>query len=250
MMPFRSLVATALSVAVLLPAGALAQLDNPFGQLDFPGEAPNDSVLRIQKVAERRFDAGEYRDAYWYFTRELVPIGDKYAQYMVGYMTANGLGTERDPVRAAAWYLLAAERGHKDLLAQSKAALETLSPEQRMRAQQILGSLKAEYGDKELIERLIRRDIDRLRDTTGQRTRSWRCNRASNLRVYRPGQALGSIDGSRYCQMINDRIDARIEYLTGYVEYGTLELLPDEEEDNPDEPADSGDDGGQTRDDE
>lgn len=212
-----------------IPCANAQQFDR---QLDFPGETMSDRQLKLTLKAEAAYERGDYEDALWYYSKELAPIGDKYAQYMVGYMTERGLGTAADPTQAAAWYMLAAERGHDPLVEHSKAILsnldDTILEDIRVQAE----TLRTEYGDRSLIERLIRRDIDRLRETTGSRIRGKDKCTTRSLRVYLPGNngAGRSMDGSRFCKMLNDRIDSRIAYLTGYVTYGDLELLPDEDE--------------------
>lgn len=57
------------------------------------------------RKADVAFNAGDYKSAFWYYRKELAPIGDKYAQYMVGYMTQNGLGTDPEDVTAATWFV-------------------------------------------------------------------------------------------------------------------------------------------------
>ena len=86
--------------SLLLSPTAFAQAGG--SQLGFPGEPMSERRLKTAKKAEAAFEAGDYKDAFWYYSTELAPIGDKYAQYMVGYMTARGLGTQADPIRSAA----------------------------------------------------------------------------------------------------------------------------------------------------
>lgn len=225
-----------IALTILIALGAMTANAQQFDrQLDFPGETMSDRQLELTRKAEAAFESGEYEDALWYYSKELAPIGDKYAQYMVGYMTERGLGTAADVQKAAGWYLLAAERGHDPLIESSQAFLADLSPTQLEGARAAAETLRKEYGDRSLIERLIRRDIDRLRETTGSRIRGKDQCTTRALRVYMsggPGGVGRSMDGSRFCKMLNDRIDSRIAYLTGYVTYGDLELLPDEEEES------------------
>lgn len=222
-----------IALTILIALGAMTANAQEFdSQLDFPGEIMSDRQLALTRKAEAAFESGDYEDALWYYSKELAPIGDKYAQYMVGYMTERGLGTAADTQKAAGWYMLAAERGHDPLIEHSQTFLADLSPSQREGAREAAESLRNEYGDRSLIERLIRRDIDRLRETTGSRIRGKDNCTTRSLRVYLPGNngAGRSMDGSRYCKMLNDRIDSRIAYLAGYVTYGDLGLLPDEDE--------------------
>ncbi|MEO0574408.1 MAG: hypothetical protein AAF004_03015 [Pseudomonadota bacterium] len=211
------------TLVMLLPTTGYSQSNR--GPQPFPGEAPSAGFIRSQEKAETLYAKGKYKDAFWYYSKELAPRGDKYAQYMVGYMLDNGQGVTRDPVKAAAWYQLAAERGHGDLVRVSLAKQEAMPDSQRLIAQQAALNLKTEYGDRALVERLIRRDVRRLREQTGSRVGS--CNQ--NLRVIEVGGVNGirsSVDG--FCKKLNRRIDARLQYLRGYVEYGELEMVEDE----------------------
>lgn len=224
-MGFRLLAATI--VACITAGSATAQGS---GQTTFPGWAPSDAMVRIQEKAEAAFEAGKYRKAMWLYEKELAPIGDKYAQYMIGYMHENGLSVPRDPVRAGAWYLLAAERGHEQIVAAAESLQHSLRPAQLAAARSLAATLKETMGDKELVRRAIRRDIERLRSMAGTRIRPSSRRNCGGLagRVY---VGATSVSFDQYCEAVNDRIDARMAYLEGYVTYGELELLPDEDED-------------------
>ncbi|MEO0346622.1 MAG: hypothetical protein AAF229_10220 [Pseudomonadota bacterium] len=196
-------------------------------QLAYPGDIPSDRVIRAQKKAEKAFEAGDYDRAMWFYRKELAPIGDKYSQYMIGHMYANGLGVARNVVRAAAWFQVAAERGHEGIIETSEAFQQQLSPEQLTAASQTAERLREELGDIALLKREIRRDLDRLRDVTGTRTAS--CDARPGT-VFLPFALQRQFPVSRYCEILNARIDERVAYIQGYVTYGPLELLPDEED--------------------
>ncbi|MEM7613388.1 MAG: hypothetical protein AAF270_17010, partial [Pseudomonadota bacterium] len=203
-----------------LPGHAIAQ----GSQLTIPGEAPTGKVKRAQVKAEEAYERGDYSRAFWLYRTKLVPVGDKYAQYMVGYMLQHGQGTTRDEVEAAAWFSLAAERGHKPIVELVEEYKTSLSEEQVLAAKARSLELKAEIGDRALVERLIRRDMRRLREMTGTRLRRATCGG-------RPGRVVsgaGNLTMTEYCTALNERIDRRLEYISGYVTYGELELLPDE----------------------
>ena len=223
-------------LAILLSAcagviPAFAQADGT-SQTTFPGWAPTKDMVRIQEKADAAFEAGKYRKALWLFSKELAPVGDKYGQYMVAYMHENGLGVARDRVQAGGWYILAAERGHREIVAAAEAFQQGLRPGELAAAKRVAASLKEKWGDKELVRRVIRRDYDLLRRTAGTRIRpSSRRNCGSQ-----PGRVfvgMTSMSFDEYCKVLNDRIDARMAYLEGYVTYGELELLPDEDEETP-----------------
>ncbi|MEM7763843.1 MAG: hypothetical protein AAF290_07150 [Pseudomonadota bacterium] len=201
-------------------------------QLNFPnkfgaiGEPPAKDVLKVQRKAERAYEQGRYDSAFWYYRTDLAPIGDKYAQYMVGYMKENGIGTPVDEAGAAAWYALAAERGHEQIVETSLNYQKGLSRNDLVTASVRVERLKREYGDRSLLERLIRNDIHRLNMMTGTRTKF--CG--VNARIVLPRSARGSMPQYKYCRMLKDRVEMRMQYLGGYVEFGELELLPNEQD--------------------
>ena len=86
---------------------------------ELSADLPESGTIAIQQKVDRLYDAGFFERAYFIYRNELVPIGDKYAQYMVGFMYLAGLGIEQDSVAALAWYRLAAERGSPDFVAEA-----------------------------------------------------------------------------------------------------------------------------------
>lgn len=224
-MLYRTLAAIFFAFSVVVSASAQGT-----GQTTFPGWAPTDAMIRIQEKAEAAFEAGKYRKAIWLYSKELAPVGDKYGQYMVGFMHENGLGVASDPVRAAAWYSLAAERGHDPIVAAAEGFWGRLRPEQLAAAKALAASLKEQWGDKALVRRAIRRDIERLNSMAGSRIRST-SRRNCGARPGRVYVGLTSMTFDEYCEIVNERIDRRTAYLEGYVTYGELELIPDERDD-------------------
>ena len=228
------------AAAILFTATTIGQATaQGDAQTTFPGWAPTAAVTRIQEKADTAFEAGDYRRAMWLYSKELAPIGDKYGQYMVGFMYEHGLAVARDPVQAAAWYSLAAERGHEPIVAAAEQFQRTLGPAQRDAAGALATSLKERMGDKALVRREIRRDLERVNSMTGSRIRS-RQRRDCGSRPGRVLVGMSSMSFSQYCEAINDRIDRHVAYLEGYVTYGELELVPDEND------ARTGDDAADT----
>ncbi|MGI9201000.1 MAG: hypothetical protein ACR2QL_08085, partial [Woeseiaceae bacterium] len=74
---------------------------------DFPGSKPDRRIIKTQQKVDSLFEKGDYDRAYFIYRQELAPLGDKYAQYMVGYMTIVGKGTAQDFIAGSAWYRLA-----------------------------------------------------------------------------------------------------------------------------------------------
>ena len=105
-------------------------------------------TLSAQAKAEELFSSQQYRRAHMIYLNDLAPIGDKYAQYMLGYMSLSGLGVDQDQVVACAWYRLAAERGGPEEFAEIRdALLGQLDESERARSEQIYRELRRDYSD-------------------------------------------------------------------------------------------------------
>lgn len=189
-------------------------------QKDFPGVDGDVQIRRAIERAERAYRKGNYKQAMWLYETRLVVIGDKFAQYMVGYMYANGEGIERNPETAAAWFLLAAERGHPELVKNSEAALSALSAESRERVRRQAESLRAEIGDQELLRRLLLEDKESMRQQTG--SRSERCNQNGRITLPDGDNITGAIPVAHFCEMMKERIAARESYLEQYTVHGDI----------------------------
>jgi hypothetical protein len=208
---------------VLLCAAMLALSAVPAAaQERFPGSAPSSLTVKIQQKAERAYREGDYERAYRVWRKDLVEIGDKYAQYMVGYLHLTGQGTERDLAKAYAWYRLAAERGHDQLVAAMEELQDQLTPAELTAGTAEYERIVAKYGDRKLVRRLIRLDELRLKKRTGRVGASVG---APMTVVLRNGR---SVDATRYYGAIEQRLERRYRYLQGYVEFGEFETLPDE----------------------
>ena len=70
--------------AMLLTSNAVVLGD------DFPGNKPNKRVIKSQEKVDALFEKGDYERAAFIYREELAPLGDKYAQYMIGYMYLTG----------------------------------------------------------------------------------------------------------------------------------------------------------------
>lgn len=198
-------------------AGAQAPAD----QLEFPGIDPERSLINAAKKAEQEYNKKNFEDAMWLYRTRLAPAGDKFAQYMVGYMYADGEGVPRDPVTAAAWFLLAAERGHESLVEVSQSTMRALSPSQRERARAEADELRAEFGDRAILEHLIYLDEASLREQTG--SRSGTCSQTARVEMTIDGRAGQSVSMQRFCEVLNERIAVRRAYVDNYVEHGDID---------------------------
>lgn len=126
---------------------------------DFPGAEPDRDVLSTQQKVDSLFEKGDYDRAIFIYREELAPLGDKYAQYMLGYMHLTGKGVPRDAIAASAWYRLAAERGEPHFV-QARDKLWKLLNEQH-RAQSDLNyiELRKYCSDATLVSNLVASDL-------------------------------------------------------------------------------------------
>ena len=145
-----------LVIATLISAAALAGPE-PMGRV------LDARTIHIQKKVESLYASGEYRRAHFIYKSELARVGDKYAQYMAGYMYLTGTGVPADQARAAAWYRLAAERGKPEYVAVRDELFASLSSGDRDRALAYYRELRREYSDLAVAFRGVRESAARLR---------------------------------------------------------------------------------------
>lgn len=154
-----------------IAVGLLACLWASIVAAQSPGTAPTIPVdprtQRIQDQAEEVFERADYKRAFFIYRNELAPIGDKFGQYMVGYMYLTGKGVEQDQAMASAWYRLAAERGTPEFVSVSEELKLALNDQQRARSDELFLGLRKQYGDLALVLISIRHDYEELRRRTG-----------------------------------------------------------------------------------
>ena len=146
--------------AALVASVVLAE---PYAQ--FPGPTIDGDTLRIKQKVEDIYASGNYGRALLIYEKELAPQGDKYAQYMTGYMHLNGQGVTADPAAALAWYRLAAERGEPKFIEARDQLAATLDEAERARAAEVFADLWERHGDRRILLDLIDGDIDVLRES-------------------------------------------------------------------------------------
>lgn len=132
-------------------------------------DSPDSRTLRVQRKVNQLFERGEYDRAYFIYRNELAPLGDKYAQYMVGFMHLTGRGVDEDPVIASVWYRLASERDTPQFVAVRDMLLKDLSMEQRQKSDQLFLETRRKYSDLVILLSSIKRKIRDVRPKTGSR---------------------------------------------------------------------------------
>jgi hypothetical protein len=149
-----------------------------------PGVAVCAEELRLQSKADELYHDGHWERAYFIYVNDLAAIGDKYSQYMAGYMCLHGRGVERDPIKASAWYRLAAERGSSEFVEVRDELLESLGDEEKAASDAVYLSLRKRYSDLAL----ILRELERERRAAGEKpTGSRLSGDSSSILIVNPG---------------------------------------------------------------
>lgn len=204
-------------IIVILTLLALAPVSATLAQ----GRGFDAPTLRLQAKADNLYRKGHWERAHFIYVNELAAAGDKYSQYMAGYMCQHGKGVERDKIRASAWYRLAAERDGPEFVAMRDQLLESMSDEEKQESDAIFLQLRQEYSDLVLM-------LDQLEDEraamnekpTGSRLSA----SASSITVVDP-QTGDMIARSEYMRRLEKRMQAQLDYLADKI--GSEELDPD-----------------------
>lgn len=201
-------------LAVLLASGAaLSQTYK-----NFPGAAFDQKTMRAQERAEQAYEFGDYELALLIYRKELAPVGDKYAQYMVGYMHFSGKGVPPNRPQALAWYRLAAERGEPVIVKVRDELYESMAPEEVVASNEIFVDLWQKIGDNRLIFGLIREDIELLRERTGTRIPGG--SSGGRLTIIKMSGYAGS---ERFYADVEERLKNRLRYIKTNVEIIDIE---------------------------
>lgn len=150
---------------------------------EFPTGDVDSHTIRVQAKVESLYERGDYKRAHFIYSNELARQGDKYAQYMTGYMHLMGQGVEEDAVMASAWYRIAAERRAPEFMTVRDQVLRTLTDEQRARSDELYLQLRGEYSDLAIIMGLLVEDLANLKTA---RTGSRLSGNASSVMIIDP----------------------------------------------------------------
>jgi hypothetical protein len=211
----QNLKAILAAAACLFASLAVAQSTS-----SFPVMSVDPKTLRVQSQAEEVYERTDYKRAFFIYRNELVPIGDKYGQYMVGFMYLTGKGVEEDRVKASAWYRLAAERGTKEYVGVATQVLATLDAEQLAESDRLFVELRKEFSDLVLVRNAIRQDMELLRGQTGSRL----SKTTSPMTIIDMSDSGQTRSGADYYGQIERRIEARLEYIASRLDIEIIDL--------------------------
>ena len=189
----------------------------------FPGSAVDSRTMRTQERVEELFEQGEYERAHLIYRNDLAPIGDKYAQYMVGYMYLTGIGVDEDPVLASAWYRLAAERSYKEFLNERDQILSAFSEIDLIRSDDLYLQLRRQYSDVVLLLDLVEADLNSTNTRTGSRLSSG----GGAVTIVDP-RSGSSISGDQFFRQMHRQTTARLEFMAKQLGRPDLNTDPDE----------------------
>jgi TPR repeat protein len=188
----------------------------------FPGASADQRTLQAQTMVEELYVAREFERSLIIYKKELAPIGDKYAQYMVGFMYYRGHGVEVDRPAALAWYRLAAERGDPAIIDARDALFGAMSQEEIVESNRIFVMLWRELSDSQLILDLVRKDLDILKARTGSRIPGSNTNPITIVSV-----RTGDTDSEAFYGRVRKRMETRLDYLDSNVEIVDIALNDD-----------------------
>jgi len=184
----------------------------------FPGGQPQQRILETQQKVDNLFEKGDYERAYFIYRSELAPLGDKYAQYMVGYMNLTGKGVGRDIVAGSAWYRLAAERGEANFTRVRDELWQHLNEKQRFQSDEEYMNLRNQYSDAMILAELIEADLVYLEKAAEAGNSD---SSAANSTALELANQQTNIEQARAS------LDTRIDYLETALEAG--QLMTDDE---------------------
>lgn len=173
------------------------------------GRGFDSPTLRLQAKADNLYRKGHWERAHFIYVNELAAEGDKYSQYMAGYMCLHGKGVERDKIRASAWYRLAAERDGPEFVALRDQLLESMSDEDRLASDAIFLELRQRYSDL----MLMLDDIEEEREAMNEKPTGSRLSGGpSSITIIDP-QTGDTIARSEYLRRLEKRMQVRLDYL-------------------------------------
>jgi len=189
---------------------------------ELSADLPNTLTMATQDKVAGLFDAGEFERAFFIYRNELAAVGDKYAQYMVGYMYQNGMGVEEDPIAASAWYRLAAERGTPEFVAVRDHLVRNMDEEEIARSDAKYIQLRNEYCDLAVLLASVKRDLREVETRSGSRIHS--DNNA--MMIIEPGS--GRIrSGADYYGVLYAQLEDRLKLMQEVGDFQDMETDPE-----------------------
>jgi hypothetical protein len=176
-------------------------------------------TLRIQTKAEALYVSGDFKRAHFIYVNELAGRGDKYAQYMAGFMYLMGQGVPEDPILASAWYRISAERDAPEFMVVRDRLLQSFSPEQRARSDSHYLDLRKKYSDLVIVMKLVEKDQQKLQfETTGSRVPG----RSTMVTMVDPKSGT-TVSADYYRSRVLRLMQSRVDFITTQLDIDALD---------------------------
>jgi hypothetical protein len=188
-------------------------------------EIHSSKILTTQQKVDRLYEAGDFERALFLYRNELAPLGDKYAQYMVGHMYSTGTGVAASAITACAWYQLAAELGNSEFSAAFDYLQHSMTDEQIFESDLLYSHLRIEFSDLTILLTLVKRDFDELNLRTGTRSNG---DMGSSWIVETREDGISSSVG--YYGNVRERLQERLEMIKDLGDFEDFETNPDKVE--------------------
>ena len=189
---------------------------------ELSADLPDTRTMAMQDKVARLFDAGDFERAFFIYRNELAPIGDKYAQYMVGYMYLTGTGIKEDPVSASAWYRLAAERGTPEFIAVRDQLLSSLNNDQMRRSDVEYIQLRMDYCDLAVLLSAVKRNLKEVESQTGSRLQGG----SNAVMIVEPDGRVRS--GSEYYGSLHAQMEDRLKLMQEIGNFEDMQTDPEQ----------------------
>ncbi len=204
------------------------------------------AVQAFQKTQERadvHYKAERYKQAFKLY-HQLAEYNDKFSQYRVAYMYANGRGVEKDMTEAFAWSYVASETRQKGFVNYHVKVRDSLTPEQIDSGKELAQEYREDYGTFAVASKARRLVRKQKGSCVGSRVGS-SCDRVTSVGINcgaavegtpdKECLTLGSVglpgiagmQPSDIRTVENHLKDMMDEYNPGRVELGDLELIED-----------------------
>ncbi|RZV38498.1 MAG: hypothetical protein EX272_02665 [Chromatiales bacterium] len=193
-----------IAFALLAPGLAVAEW------AEYPTDNLNSRTAQIQAKVESLYRRGDYKRAHFIYSKELAPLGDKYAQYMTGYMYLMGQGVKEDKIRASAWYRIAAERKTPEFLAVRDQLLRAMTKEQLTASDALYLDLRRNFSDLVIVMGLI---VDDLPHLEAKRTGSRLSGGTGSVTVIDPNTGT-STSADHLRNRATRAVQARLDFVT------------------------------------
>lgn len=130
--------------------------------------AQNSKYNDTQAEADRLFDEGKYRLAYYKY-RDLARRGDSFSQYRVSILYLSGKGVDKNLNSAYSWAALAAQSKNEELVSYRNTVFDAIPERDREKAQRQADKLMDRWGNAALAREASKQAKRNLRGCTGSR---------------------------------------------------------------------------------